>query len=123
MSTSANSELGRRGEDEAARLLTARGYRILARNYRTRRGEVDIVAADGDAIVFVEVKTRAGAGFGAPAAAVDARKMRRMTLASRAFLALHGLEDRPARFDVVSVEIRDGRTRCELIKNAFDAPD
>jgi uncharacterized protein (TIGR00252 family) len=71
--TYARQALGIDGEDTAGRTLEARGYRILARRYRTRFGEIDLVARQGDCIVFVEVKTRRGGSFGDPAAAVTAR--------------------------------------------------
>jgi putative endonuclease len=113
--------LGRAGEDEAVKALARSGYRILVRNYRCRLGEVDIIAADGKTVVFVEVKTRGSDAFGAPAGGVDARKQRRIIAASQTYLAEHGLTEAPVRFDVVSVEKRDGGFAIELIADAFGA--
>ena len=100
--------LGRAGEDRAARHLEARGYRILERGFRTRDGEIDIVAADGETVVFVEVKTRSGMACGRPAEAVDGRKQRRLVRAARVWLHRHGASERPCRFDVVEVLSRPG---------------
>ncbi|MGD9675528.1 MAG: YraN family protein [Candidatus Bipolaricaulia bacterium] len=98
---SANS--GRRAEDDACELLRTLGYAIVARNWSFRGGELDIVARDGDTLVFVEVKARSGAGFGGPEAAVDRAKQRRIATAAKAFLARTEADLR-ARFDVVAWE-------------------
>jgi putative endonuclease len=102
-------ELGRYGEDLAARHLAAVGMQLLDRNWRCREGELDIVALDGEALVFVEVKTRSGTGFGEPAEAVGPVKARRI----RALACRWLLEHRPSggadlRFDIVSVVRRRG---------------
>ena len=117
-------ELGARGEDEAARFLKKQGYRILERNFRSRLGEIDIVARDGDTLVFVEVKTRSGDSFGSPKDAIGKNKMRRITRGSMDYLRTRRKSgDVPARFDVVSVELKDGRFSTEHIKDAFDAQE
>ncbi len=114
--------LGKSGEDLACRELRRRGYEILARRYRTRIGELDIVARDGATIVFVEVKTRTTAAFGEPGEAVGARKQHKMWLMASDYLLRRGLHDRPCRFDVVAISLDDrGRPRVELFKSAFDA--
>lgn len=113
--------IGRRGEKEAEKALKKGGYRIIERNFRCRHGEIDIVAQDGDTIVFVEVKTRGSDRFGSPGSSVDSRKQRHMVMASSVYIAEKGLVDCLARFDVVSVEIKDGRCSTELIKDAFEA--
>ncbi len=112
--------LGAEGEREAERFLRRERYAILARNYRCPAGEVDLVALDGRTVVFVEVKTRTGAGFGTPLEAVGARKRRQIIRAARHYLARHRLHDRNARFDVVGVWWDRGRISCEVVKNAFD---
>ena len=113
--------LGKLGENLACAALAERGYAILARRYRTRLGEIDIVARDGQTIVFVEVKARAGDDFGGAAAAVTGWKQRRLTLMALDFVARHRLEDRPCRFDVVTVDMCDGQPpRVEIFENAFD---
>jgi putative endonuclease len=101
--------LGRWGEDLAARHLEAAGYELLARNWRCREGELDIVARGGGSLVFVEVKTRSGPAYGEPAEAVTTRKARRIHVLAARWLA----ECRPAgrhdlRFDVISVMRRVG---------------
>lgn len=112
--------LGSRGEDLAAEHLAARGYRIVARNYATPRGEIDIVAVHEGVVVFVEVKTRRGARFGLPHEAVDARKRERMASAARHYLASARKTSRPARFDIVSIMF-DGETPAIThIEDAFE---
>jgi putative endonuclease len=117
--TLARQALGLDGEDTACRALEARGYRILARRYRTRVGEIDVVARAGPCIVFVEVKTRRDGRFGDPAAAVTAEKQRRLAVMASDYLVRHRLERAPARFDVVAVTTADGRPRVEVIVDAF----
>ncbi|HVF66930.1 MAG TPA: YraN family protein [Pyrinomonadaceae bacterium] len=106
-------ELGRRGEQLAAEHLLARGYKLVASNFklpvgRSRRGavvqaEIDLVAYDGRTVCFVEVKTRASDRFAAPEANVDLRKQRQVTRAARAYRRMLGLSGEPFRYDVVSV--------------------
>ena len=99
-----------------------RGYEILARRYRTRTGEIDIVASDGGVTVFVEVKARAGDEFGGGAEAVTRWKQRRLTMMALDYLARHRLEDTPCRFDVVTVDVVEGcPPRLEIYENAFNA--
>ncbi len=114
--------LGKSGEDLACRELRRRGYEILTRRFRTRLGELDIVARDGPTIVFVEVKTRTSAHFGTPSEAVTALKQRRIWLMASDYLQRQGWDRRPCRFDVVAISIDDeGRHRIEVIAGAFDA--
>jgi putative endonuclease len=112
--------LGKSGEDLAVRELERRGYAILARRYRRRRGELDIVARDGPTVVFVEVKTREGCEYGTGADAVTGLKRRRMVDVALDYLARHRLTEQPCRFDVVSIDVADGRTRVEVYANAFE---
>jgi putative endonuclease len=115
-----NRLLGNRGERAAARYLRRRGLRVLARGYRTRHGEIDLIARDGDTLVFVEVKARRR---GVPAEAVTDEKQRRITLAALHFLRKHGLLEVRCRFDVVAIVWPDGRGEPEIqhIPNAFEA--
>jgi len=101
--------LGAFGERVAAAHLEAKGYRIRARNFRCREGEIDIVAEDGDCLVFVEVRTRRGDAFGTPAESVTAAKERRLLTVAKAYLQEH--PDIPAnqRIDVIAVELSRGR--------------
>ncbi len=117
----ANIEKGKAGEDSALGLLKKNGYKIVERNYRCRYGEIDIIAKDGETIVFVEVKTRSGSSFGPPKASVDHRKQRHIINAATEYLARCGLTDRDARFDVVGIELKGDSYSAELVKNAFDA--
>jgi putative endonuclease len=111
--------LGRRGEHAAERGLRRRGYRIVARNFRAAHAEIDLIAMDGDTIVFVEVKTRNGIGAGEPADSVDERKQERMRRAAEAFAARRGMSDRAMRFDVVAITFDGRKMNLELIKDAF----
>ncbi|HYF75894.1 MAG TPA: YraN family protein [Symbiobacteriaceae bacterium] len=112
--------LGRAGEEAAARHLSELGYRILARNVRFRFGELDIVAEQNDCLVFVEVKTRTGAGYGSAAEAVTPAKQRQLVRLAGAYLAATGGRERPCRFDVVTVEPGPaGAWICQVIANAF----
>jgi putative endonuclease len=119
-----NQWFGDRGERAASRFLRRKGMRILCRSYRTPRGEIDLVARDGDTLVFVEVKTRRR---GQPAEAVTLDKQRRITRASLQFLKWHGLLDAarpvPCRFDIVAIVWPDGlgRPTVEHFPDAFDA--
>ncbi|HFQ91034.1 MAG TPA: YraN family protein [Desulfobulbus sp.] len=112
--------LGRRGEELAARHLEQQGYRILARNYRRRFGEIDIIARHRGQLVFIEVKTRLSTRYGSPFAAVDRRKQHQLVRVATDYIARHHLEDEVARFDVVAVtRDRDGRTRVDVLEDAF----
>lgn len=113
-------DLGRRGEDAAARHLEANGYRILHRRWRARCGEIDLVALDGETLVFVEVKARSGTAAGLPGEAVGPLKQRRLARVADVYLLGHEGEERECRFDVVEV-FGGGRgaLRVRLIKDAF----
>ncbi len=113
--------LGAEGERAAERFLRRRHYTILQRNYRCALGEVDLIALDGAAVVFVEVKTRTQPGCGTPLEAVDRRKQRQIQRAAQYYLTENRLHDRAARFDVVGVWREGGVLRCELVQNAFEA--
>ncbi len=112
------AEVGAAAEDEACRVLRERGYLIVARNWRTRRGEIDIIARDGDVLVFVEVKSRSRPGFGGAEGAVGPAKRRRLVAAAGAFLAANRCE-LASRFDVVALEGNNVR----LVRDAFHVDD
>src|SRR5262245_3859797 len=118
--------LGLEGEARAARLLESRGYAILARNARAERVELDLVAARGGTVAFVEVKTRRSSRFGAPEEAVDWRKRRRLVHGAAAWLRASGLRAERVRFDVVVCEV-DGEAAAAgawsvtHLEAAFDA--
>ena len=114
---------GEAGESLACRHLEQQGYEILARNYRCRTGEVDVVARDGDVTVFVEVKERHGSSHGQGFEHVTWAKRRRLLQAARLYAAQHGLLESPLRFDVISIDWRDGRPHVRHDEGAFDAGD
>jgi putative endonuclease len=104
--TSEKALKGKRGEEEAARYLESRGFKIIARNFRTRWGEIDIVARDRSVVVFVEVKTRSDSRFAAPEESVTFTKQERMRRAASIWLAEQYPNDAPqCRFDVVAVTL------------------
>jgi putative endonuclease len=115
-----NRLFGDRGERTAARFLRRRGLRVLLRGYRTSRGEIDLIAREGDILVFVEVKARR---HGVPAEAVTLEKQRRITLAALHFQRKYNLLEQSSRFDIVAIVWPDDRKppQIEHIRNAFEA--
>jgi len=111
---STNGSKGRAGEDRAAALLEAAGYRVVRRNLRLPGGEIDLVCRDGDTIVFVEVKLRTGATFGSALSGVNAAKRRTLRRLAADYVQIVA-PNAPFRFDVVAV---DGE-RMTLHRNAF----
>src|SRR3989339_105577 len=112
-------KIGRYGENLAARFLVGRGFKILDRNWRTRYGELDIIAQKGGVIHFVEVKTRTGLGSGEPEEAISYFKMRRLQGAARSFLLLHNLAEVACQFDSLAVvlNLKAQKARVRLIEN------
>ncbi|RVW03653.1 YraN family protein [Rhodococcus spongiicola] len=104
-----NLALGAMGEDLAAQRLVEAGLRIVDRNWRCRHGELDLVAVDGDTVVFVEVKTRSGLGYGSPAESVTYAKQRRIRMLAQRWLSESERHWPHVRFDVVSVLVDRGR--------------
>jgi putative endonuclease len=119
MPAAAHLVVGERGEDLAVRALVREGYAILARRYRSRLGEIDIIARDGDCLVFVEVKARRQEACGNPAEAVTRWKQRRIARMAAAYLARQPIEAAACRFDVVAIVIGEDHPRVEIIRNAF----
>lgn len=115
--------LGDEGEREAARFLRRQRFRILARQYRSSHGEIDLIAEDGDWLVFVEVKTRRGHEAGAPEEAITLDKQRRLTRAATAFVQKRRLHARRTRFDVVAITWPMGSKQPQIqhYRHAFDA--
>lgn len=116
----AQSQLGQKGERIAVDFLKDKGYRIIAVNYRTRLGQIDIIAKDKGTVCFVEVKTRSSQLFGRPAETVDFFKQRKISKTALAFLKQNGLLNSPARFDVISISLQGIQPRIELFRNAFE---
>ena len=119
MSTDGRQNLGKIGEDLACAELQRRGYAILARRYRTRFGEIDIVARDSGTVVFVEVKARSNDEFGGGAAAVTGWKQRRVAQMATDYLARRHNTDVPCRFDVVAIDFSGGQPQITVYANAF----
>lgn len=112
-------EKGRSAEERARAYLEGKGYRFMDANARSRGGEVDLIMAQGDAVVFIEVKSRERSDFGLPQEAVTARKQKRVVSAALQYLKARGLAGRPLRFDVLSIS----PSGIDHIENAFGAPD
>lgn len=119
--TQRRRKTGLLGEERAVQALRRSGYHIRSRNYRCRYGELDVVAEEGGAVVFVEVKTRSGGAYGPPALAVTRAKRRRIIRAALHYLMANGLEDRTVRFDVVAVIRSPAGWRTQLLRGAFEA--
>lgn len=111
---------GKQGEEIAREHVRRLGYRILASNYKTKIGEIDIVAQDKDALVFIEVKTRSTDCLGVPAEAVTAFKQRQIAKVALGYLKENKMFDAKARFDVVSVNFSQRPPAVDLFKNAFE---
>lgn len=127
MTTTATREsapvLGRRAEDRAADWLTERGFVVVERNVRSRRGEVDLVCFEQETLCFVEVRARASVSHGTPGATVDGRKQRRIAHAALTYLSRFRSEPPPCRFDVVEVcGTAEGHADVSLLRGAFEAP-
>lgn len=119
--TSHRLTLGKRGEELAEQHLQRSGYKILARNYRVRFGEIDLIADHGGTLVFIEVKTRMSTSHGQPFEALTKGKRQQISRVALDYIGRHGLDNRPARFDVVAVTFDEQRApRVEVIENAFD---
>lgn len=111
---------GRYYESLARKFLQARGFRDFTFNVRSRFGEIDLVARDGDVLVFVEVRYRQCSSHGSPMATVDYRKQRKIIKTAQYFLQKNGLTNRmPCRFDVVGITENAGKHEFHWIKNAF----
>jgi putative endonuclease len=111
---------GKTGEDRAVDELERLGYAVLARRYRTKHGEIDIVARDGETTVFVEVKARATAEFGTAAEAVTRRKQLQLASMARDYIARNELADTACRFDVVAIDGVGESAVITVYPNAFD---
>lgn len=111
--------LGERGEDLAARFLTLTGWRILDRNFRMGRKEIDLIVRRGEIVAFVEVKTRSGLGYGHPLEAITWKKRREIQQVASAWVDRNGLPGDTYRFDAVAVQVVAGRE--PLIEHLEDA--
>ncbi len=113
-------ELGRLGEKLAYKRIKCLGYRKIIRNYRCPLGEVDLIANDGETLVFIEIKTRKGKSVGYAKEAVDARKRRQLSKVAMFYMKSKNCMEVKARFDVVAVSVEGDKLQIEVIKNDFD---
>ena len=116
-----NKSLGSRGEEAAACYLASHGYKILERNFKVPAGEIDIVAGQGDTLVFAEVKTRRTESCGRPAQAVGFYKQKKIITTAKWFLRQRHLEECPCRFDVLEVYAHGENCHIRHIEGAFEA--
>ncbi len=120
MKRSSTKEKGQEGERLAVRFLEKQGFRILDRNYRNRLGEIDIVADDNGVLVFVEVRTLKASAGHSPEETIQWKKQQRISRTALAYIQHKRLEDRPARFDVISVTLAGDRPTLRHIPDAFE---
>jgi putative endonuclease len=112
--------LGSYGEELALKKIKKLGYKKIIRNYRCPLGEVDLVARDGDCLVFIEIKTRKGKSLAYAKEAVDARKRRQLSKVALSYMKSNQCNDVKARFDVIAITIDQGQTNIEVIQDAFE---
>ena len=110
---------GKAGEDLAASFLEQSGLKILERNFRFERGEIDLIAEDGEELVFIEVKARRSNAFGAPEDAVTEKKQEQVHSVADGYLFIHDIDDRPCRFDIVAIEFQNEMAEIRHIRDAF----
>ena len=110
---------GAEGESLAARFLERHGMTILQRNYRYERGEIDIIAEEGEELVFVEVKARRTKSYGEPEDSVTQHKQEQIQTVAEGYLLEHDIRDRACRFDVVAIMFHNGKAEINHIRNAF----
>ena len=118
--TANSKNLGNKGEDAGAKYLSAKGYKILERNYRTKQGELDIIAEHRGRIIFVEVKTRHNSLHGRPAEAVGYYKQQRLIQTASIYLRQRQLLDCPCRFDILEIYAAGSSWNINHIENAFE---
>jgi putative endonuclease len=115
-------QFGREGESAALTFIKKKGYRILEKNFRSKVGEIDIIAEQDGVIVFIEVKARTNHEFGHPLNALTPAKQRKIIQTAQSFLARKRLSEKPMRFDVVALTSKsenDDSWEIELLENAF----
>jgi putative endonuclease len=110
---------GAEGEEIACEYLLLQGMRIIERNYRTRRGEIDIIAREGEYLVFCEVKCRGSDACGVPELAITSGKARQVRRVAEGYLAWRAIREQPCRFDVVAIQLAGRRGRLHHVRDAF----
>jgi putative endonuclease len=112
--------LGKFGEDIAFKKIKGLGYKKIIRNYRCPLGEVDLIARDGDTLVFIEIKTRKGRSIGYAKEAVNDKKKRQLSKVALFYMKSNNLSEARARFDVVAISLAGGEQQIEVVQNAFE---
>jgi len=112
--------LGKLGEELAFKKVKRLGYKCIARNYRCALGEIDLIAKDGDCLVFIEIKTRRGRSLDSIKEVIDKRKKRQLSKVALAYLKSNNYCDVKSRFDVVAISLNQDKEQIEVIQNAFD---
>lgn len=113
-------DLGKLGEALALKKVRRLGYKKIVRNYRCPLGEVDLIARDGDTLVFIEIKTRKHKSIDYAKEAVNDRKKRQLSKTALAYMKTNNCCDTKARFDVVAISLKNGKPQIEVLQNAFD---
>jgi putative endonuclease len=113
-------DLGKLGEELALKKVRRLGYKKIVRNYRCPMGEVDLIARDGDTLVFIEIKTRKSKSIDYAKEAVNDRKKRQLSKTALAYMKSNNCCDTKARFDVVAIKLTNGKPQIEVLQNAFD---
>jgi putative endonuclease len=114
---------GLQGEEVACRYLADKGYEIIERNYRCSHLEIDIIAGHGGSIIFCEVKTARSKKFGPSISWVTPQKIKRIAKAALDYISSHDTDGYSFRFDVIGIEVNDGKISLNHIENAFAAPE
>jgi len=112
--------LGRLGEQLALEKIKRLGYKCIEKNYRCSLGEIDLIAKDGDCLVFIEIKTRKGRTLGYAKEAITPRKIRQISKVALAYMKSNDCCDSRSRFDVIAINIIGDREEMEVIKDAFE---
>ncbi len=118
--TTRSQQFGEKGESIAVNCLKKQGYKIIEINYRTKLGEIDIIAKQGGSLVFIEVKARKSSRFGRPELAVTPKKQRKISMVALYYLKSTKQSNAKARFDVVAINSTDDGPNIKIIKNAFE---
>ncbi len=113
-------QLGELGEKLALKRIKRYGYKLVAKNYRCPLGEIDLIAKDGDCLVFIEIKTRKNSSTGNAKEAIDKRKRRQISKVALYYMKANGCCDVKSRFDIIAINILGGKEEIELIKDAFE---
>lgn len=109
-------KIGKFGEDVATRYLIQKDYKILEKNFRCKKGEIDIIAKDNNNLVFIEVKTRSNLNYGTPAEAVNSSKIQHILNTAKVYLKIKNIKSAFIRFDVIEVYVQKNRCRVNQIK-------